>query len=96
MYNNYTMSNVEMHVPTPLLSRVPPNGSRLFTIMYADDTSVQLSGDDLDSLIRSLNVELQLLSTWLKANKLSLNTQKTWPPSKIMPLRITYLIVCIT
>ena len=49
----------------------------LFTVLYADDTSVLLSGKDLADLIRCLNIELQLLSTWLKANKLSLNAQKT-------------------
>ena len=55
------------------------NVSRLlFTIMYADDTSVQLSGNDLNDLINSLNAELQLVCTWLQANKLSLNAQKTF------------------
>ena len=55
------------------------NASKLlFSIMYADDTSVQISGNDLIHLVSSLNVELELLSTWLKANKLSLNAQKTF------------------
>ena len=45
--------------------------------MYADDTSVLISGNDLIQLVCSLNVELELLSTWLKANKLSHNAQKT-------------------
>ena len=48
----------------------------LYTIMYADDTSVILSGNDLKSLIQSVNSELCLLNTWLKANKLSLNVNK--------------------
>ena len=50
----------------------------LYTIMFADDTSVQVSGNDLNNLVSSLNVQLQFLSTWLKANKLSLNTKKTF------------------
>jgi len=50
----------------------------LFTIMYADDTSVLLSGKDLHDLTQLLNKELDLLSTWLKANKLSLNVEKTF------------------
>ena len=45
--------------------------------MYADDTSVLLSGDDLNYLTYLLNKELELLFIWLKSNKLSLNTQKT-------------------
>ena len=46
--------------------------------MYADDTCVMLSGKDLNDLIAVLNVELISLSDWLKSNKLSLNTQKTF------------------
>ena len=49
----------------------------LFGIMYADDTSVLLSGDDLNDLTCLLNKELELLFIWLNSNKLSLNTQKT-------------------
>ena len=46
--------------------------------MYADDTCVMLSGKDLNDLIAVLNVELISLCDWLKSNKLSLNTQKTF------------------
>ena len=46
--------------------------------MYADDTSVIISSNDLKSLIQSMNSELCLLNTWLKANKLSLNVNKTY------------------
>ena len=45
----------------------------LYTIMYVDGTSVIMSGNDLESLIQSVNLEFCLLNTWLKANKLSLN-----------------------
>ena len=50
----------------------------LYTIMYADDTSVIMSGNDLQNLIQSVNSESCLLNTWLKANKLSLNVNKTF------------------
>ena len=50
----------------------------LFSILYADDTSVQISGNDITYLVSSMNAELELLSRWFKANKLSLNTQKTF------------------
>ena len=46
--------------------------------MYADDTSVIMRGNDLESLIQSVNSELCLLNTWLKTNKLSLNVNKTY------------------
>ena len=50
----------------------------VFTLLYADDTCVLLSGKDLNNLIAVLNVELISLSVWLKSNNLSLNTQKTF------------------
>ena len=50
----------------------------LHTIMYADDTSIIMNGNDLESLIQSVNSELCLLNTWLKANKLALNVNKTY------------------
>ena len=42
----------------------------LYTIMYAYDASVIMNGNDLESLIQSVNSEFCLLNTWLKANKL--------------------------
>ena len=50
----------------------------LFTVLYADDTCVVINGKDMLSIIPILNHELHMLSTWLKANKLSLNTDKTY------------------
>ena len=50
----------------------------LFTVLYADDTSVLLNGKSLNLIIDTVNSELQLLSTWLKSNKLSLNTTKSY------------------
>ena len=48
----------------------------LFTLLYADNTCVLLGGIDLDNLIICLDKELKNITTWLKANKLSLNAQK--------------------
>ena len=50
----------------------------LFTVLYADNTSVVIHGKDMASIITTLNQGLYKLSTWLKANKLSLNTDKTY------------------
>ena len=50
----------------------------LFAIMYADDTCLLINGNDLHTLIKQLNSELQCLSDWFKSNKLSLNTKKTF------------------
>ena len=53
------------------LSRIP-----LFTI-YADDTSVTITGKDLVEIKKSLNDLLLLLTTWCMENKLTLNPNKT-------------------
>ena len=49
-----------------------------FAIMYADDTSLVVNGKDLNTLIQLLNTALIDLCTWFKANRLSLNTTKTF------------------
>ena len=46
-------------------------------ILFADDTNAFVSGPDVDSLTSSLNSELEKLSRWLRANKLSINVSKT-------------------
>ena len=45
--------------------------------MFADDTNVSLSADNLNDLQITINSELHNLNSWLKANKLSLNIAKT-------------------
>ena len=48
----------------------------LFTILYADDTCVLLSGKGLAKLITLINAELKSLSAYFRFNKLTVNTQK--------------------
>ena len=43
----------------------------LETVLYADDTSLFLSGSNIDDMITSMNSELKKLITWLNANKLT-------------------------
>ena len=50
----------------------------LYNILYADDTCIYLSGNELSSLIKSTNSEIKLISDWLKANNLTLNIDKTY------------------
>ena len=50
----------------------------LFTILYADDTCVLMNGKHLEELVTRMQNELNLFYTWLQANKLSLNGQKTY------------------
>ena len=49
----------------------------LSTVMFADDTNLFLSDKDINVLFTKMNKELEKVSTWFKANKLSLNTLKT-------------------
>ena len=49
-----------------------------FAIMYTDDTSLVVNGKDLNTLTQLLNTALIDLCAWFKANRLSLNTTKTF------------------
>ena len=46
-------------------------------IMFADDTNFFLAHKNVKQLFSMMNVELDKINNWLKANKLSLNTDKT-------------------
>ena len=54
-----------------------PNATDFFNILYADDTTLQKSSNDLRNLFNEANIELEKLSDWFKANKLTLNVSKT-------------------
>ena len=45
--------------------------------MYADDTSITCSGEDIYDLCNDLKAEIENITEWLRQNKLSLNTAKT-------------------
>ena len=47
------------------------------TLLFVDDTTFQVSGQDLDQLFELANSELQKSTIWFKANKLTLNVKKT-------------------
>lgn len=49
----------------------------LFLLLFADDTAGLAKGKNLNELITFVNVELQKLSNWLRANKMAINTNKT-------------------
>ena len=48
-----------------------------FTILFADDTSLSLSGSNYDQLLLQFNSLLSKVTNWLKINLLSLNVGKT-------------------
>src|SRR5438132_14049711 len=46
-------------------------------ILFADDTNILYSNSDIWELERLANTDLSILSEWFKANRFSLNIQKT-------------------
>ena len=48
-----------------------PNATNMFSILFADDTTLQLSSSNIVSLYEQANVELDKLADWFKANKLT-------------------------
>lgn len=45
--------------------------------LFADDTMITASGDNIHEIINVINEDLSNFSTWLKYNKLKLNVEKT-------------------
>ena len=45
--------------------------------MFADDTNLFCLSDDIKTLLLNTNLELKKISEWFRANKLSLNEDKT-------------------
>ena len=56
------------------LAFVSPN---LFAVLFADDSNLFCTDKDLDALIKTVNSELKIIVSWLRANKMSLNVEKT-------------------
>ena len=53
------------------------NCSNLNILCFADDTTAYKSGPNIENLISNVNIQLELLYTWLCCNTLSLNINKT-------------------
>lgn len=56
---------------------IPNASKKLSYVLFADDTNIFMSHPDYHTLISTFNKELQHVSDWFKANKLSLNVSKT-------------------
>ena len=54
-----------------------PSATNFFTLLFADDTTFQISGKDPKILFEIANKELSKAATWFRVNKLTLNISKT-------------------
>lgn len=46
-------------------------------ILYADDTTIYITGKNFTDLFKNMNADLNSIATWFRANKLALNINKT-------------------
>ena len=54
-----------------------PSASNLKCTLYADDSNLLLRGPNIQQTALALNVQLDRVNDYFKANKLKLNTKKT-------------------
>jgi hypothetical protein len=57
---------------------LPYVSSVFHAVLYADDTTLSVSGDSYDELSNVCNVELEKINEWMISNRLSLNVEKTY------------------
>ena len=56
-----------------------PLASKLFIpILFADDTNLFCTGENLNLLVDRINIEMKNVYAWVRVNKLSLNIDKTF------------------
>ena len=87
--HNSTLKEINCGVPQgnllgPLLFIVYINefcrsSNALSVILFADDSNVSFSHDNPIFLVNTVNAELNKLTEWIRANKLSLNLRKIIP-----------------
>jgi len=51
--------------------------TKMFSVLFADDTTCLSKGHDLRILTDFVNIELQKMANWFRANKMAVNTAKT-------------------
>ena len=88
-YRNFSSDilNIDCGVPQgsvlgPLLfiiysNDIPQSVKECKTTLFADDTTLYISGDNKDQLFSHMKTDLTTLIDWFRANKLSLNISKT-------------------
>ena len=59
------------------INDLPPVSKLSMPSLFADDTNLYCTGNNLDLMADRINVEIANVYTWVRANKLSLNVDKT-------------------
>ena len=54
-----------------------PHCSEFKSLLFADDTTLQLSGSNLSNLYDRVNLNLRKIEIWFYANRLTINAAKT-------------------
>src|ERR1700733_14829777 len=85
------------------INDLPKASSLLHFVLFADDSNVFLSDPSYHTIVQTLNSELIYVSDWFKANKLSLNVNKSNyilfsssrkpPPEHIETIQIDNVII---
>ena len=50
--------------------------NKIFALLFADDSNMFISGNNLNDLLDTMNIEMVKVVEWLQINKLSLNLKK--------------------
>ena len=73
-----------------------PSATSLEPRLFSDDTNLFNFGNNLTAMINNTNIELEKLDSWLRANKLMVNTSKTnyclFHPSKTKSVDDSYIV----
>ena len=59
------------------INDMPQTFKNMYPIIYADDTTLSCHGTSMQTIARDCNEDLNSFYEWTKANRLSINTQKT-------------------
>ena len=59
------------------INDLPKVSNKVFPLMFADDSNIFIERNNILTMQNELNMEMIKISSWLKANKLSLNINKT-------------------
>ena len=60
------------------INDLPNIFTNLKTILFADDMTLYITGDDINNIIHIANVDLETLYSWCLSNRLTINLDKTY------------------